>query len=116
MRRRPPTVPPGRNPTAVLAGELLLTEMIESLQQGIGIADRHGAHNVRLFGSLARGEANADSDVDLLVEMAPEHTAFFPGGLIADLEELLGCEVEVVTQDALHDLIRDRVLREAVPL
>jgi len=84
--------------------------------QILHIADRHGAHNVRLFGSLARGEAKADSDVDLLVDMGPEHTAFFPGGLIADLEELLGCKVEVVTRDALHEVIRDRVLQEAVPL
>ena len=80
------------------------------------IAERHGARNVRVFGSVARNEAGPDSDVDLLVDVGRHRTPFFPGGLIADLEELLGCKVEVVTQDALHELIRDRVIQEAVPL
>ena len=60
------------------------------------------ARNVRVFGSVARGEAGPDSDVDLIVEVGPEHTSFFPGGLIADLEELLGKKVQVVTQEGLH--------------
>ena len=80
------------------------------------IAAKHGAQNVRVFGSAARGEADSKSDVDLLVEVGPEHSAFFPGGLLADLEELLGCKVDVVTEDALHWYIRSRVLAEAVPL
>jgi len=79
-------------------------------------AARHGARNVRLFGSAARGEATSDSDVDFLVDVGPDHSAWFPAGLIVDLEELLGCEVDVVTEDGLHWYIRDRVLEEAVPL
>jgi hypothetical protein len=79
-------------------------------------ASKHGARNVRVFGSVARGEARPDSDVDLLVEVGPDRTPFFPGGLIADLEELLGKKVQVVTQEGLHWYIRERVLEEAVAL
>ncbi len=80
------------------------------------IAARHGAYNVRVFGSAARGEAGPESDVDFLVEVGPERTPFFPGGLLADLEELLGCKVDIVTEDGLHWYIRERVIKEAVPL
>lgn len=80
------------------------------------IAAHHGAHNVRVFGSAARDEMRTDSDVDFLVDVGPEHSAFFPGGLLADLEDLLGRRVDVVTENALHWFIRERVLREAVPL
>jgi predicted nucleotidyltransferase len=66
------------------------------------IAAKHGARNVRVFGSVARGEATGNSDIDFLVEMGPDHTPFFPGGLIMDLEELLGCKVDVVTEKGLH--------------
>ena len=82
----------------------------------ISIAAKHGTRNVRVFGSTARGEAREKSDVDLLVDVGPARTPFFPGGLLADLKELLGCKVDVVTTDGLHWYIRDRVLKEAVPL
>ena len=85
-------------------------------EQIIRIAERHGANNVRIFGSIVRGEATPDSDIDLLVDVGQHRTPFFPGGLIADLQDLLGCKVEIVTRDALHECIRDRVLQEAVPL
>lgn len=80
------------------------------------LAAKHGARNVRVFGSVARGEARPDSDVDFLVDMAPEHTPFFPGGLLADLEDLLGRRVDIATENALHWCIREGVLREALPL
>ena len=80
------------------------------------IAARHGAINVRIFGSASRGEAGEESDIDLLVDVGPGRTPFFPGGLLADLEELLGWRVDVVTAEGLHWYIRDRVLNEAVPL
>ena len=80
------------------------------------ISASHGALNVRIFGSVARDEAGPDSDVDFLVDMGPQHTPWFPGGLLMDLQDLLGCRVEIVTEDALHWYIRDRVLEEAVPL
>jgi uncharacterized protein len=80
------------------------------------IAERHGAVNVRVFGSVARGNAGPDSDLDLLVEAGPATTAWFPGGLVADLEEALGRRVDVVIEAGLRAEIRDRVLREAVPV
>lgn len=80
------------------------------------IAARHGARNIRLFGSVARGEARPDSDVDFLVDAGPATSSWFPGGLIVDLEALLGKRVEVVTERGLHPLLRDSVLREAVPV
>ena len=80
------------------------------------IARRHGAGNVRIFGSVARGESTPDSDLDLLFDVVGPTTPWFPGGLLADLEELLGCRVDVVESSALHRRIRDRVLSEARPL
>jgi predicted nucleotidyltransferase len=80
------------------------------------IAAQHGAHNVRVFGSVARGEARPDSDVDLLVEMEAGRSLLDLGGLLMDLQTLLGREVDVVTDKGLRDRIRARVLREARPL
>ena len=80
------------------------------------IAARHGATNVRVFGSVARGTAGPESDLDLLVDVGPKTTPWFPGGLMADLEELLGFQVDVATEKTLHRRIRDRVLAEARPL
>ena len=80
------------------------------------VAARHGAQNIRIFGSAARGEAGEDSDIDFLVEVGTNRTPFFPGGLLADLEELLGRKVDIVTEEGLHWYIREQVLNEAVPL
>ena len=80
------------------------------------IARRHGVARVRLFGSVARGEATSGSDVDLLIEVEGPTTPWFPGGLVADLEALLGRRVQVVEPESLREDIRDRVLEEAVAL
>lgn len=80
------------------------------------IAARHGARQVRVFGSVARGEAREDSDVDLLVSPGPMTSAWFPAGLMLDLQELLGRKVDVVSENGLHWYIRDRILSEAIPL
>jgi uncharacterized protein len=88
----------------------------EKKEDILRLATRHGAYNIRLFGSAARGQAETGSDVDFLIEAGPGRTPWFPGGLIADLEDLLGCRVDIVTEKALHWYIRDRVLQEAVPL
>ncbi len=88
----------------------------EKREQILEIAKRHGADQVRVFGSIARGEARADSDVDLLVRPGPQTSAWFPAGLVLDLEALLGRKVDVLTESALHWYIRDRILSEAVPL
>ena len=92
-------------------------ELLKSKREEIlKLAAKHGARNLRVFGSVARGEAGPQSDVDFLVEMAAVHTPFFPGGLLTDLEELLGRKVDIVTPQGLHWYIRDRVLNEARPL
>jgi predicted nucleotidyltransferase len=85
-------------------------------EQILRLARRHGVTRVRIFGSMARGDAGPQSDVDLLIEVGPDPSPWFPGGLVAELEELLGRRVQVVTEQGLDELLRDRVLEEAVPL
>lgn len=80
------------------------------------IAASHGVTRVLVFGSVVRGEATPTSDLDLLIETGTETSAWFPAGLILDLEQALGRRVEVVTERALHPQIRERVLHEARPL
>ena len=80
------------------------------------IAGRHGATNLRIFGSVARGEAGPESDLDLLVEMEPGRSLLDHIALIQDLEEDLGCRVDVVTEKALKERYRKKILEEVVPL
>ena len=85
--------------------------------QIVAIADRHGAHNIRVFGSVARAEATETSDIDLLVDYDPDRRSpWFPMGLVQDLEALLEHKVEVATPAMLKERIRDRVMQEAIPL
>ena len=96
-----------------MAVEQLLTGKREEI---LRIAAQHGARNVRVFGSVARGEEGPDSDVDLLVEFDADRSLLDHVALVQDLEDLLGKKVHVTTKDALHWYIRDRVLEQAVPL
>ena len=84
--------------------------------QILRVAAQYGACNVRLFGSVARGDSDEESDIDFLVELEPGRSLFDLGGLQYELESLLGRRVDVVTERAIKRRIRDRVLREAVPL
>jgi predicted nucleotidyltransferase len=94
-----------------------LTGLIRSKRAEIlALAARHGAHNVRVFGSVARGEARPESDIDLLVDLEPGRNLLDLGGLLMDLRDLLQVPVDVGTEAMLKDRIRERVLREAVPL
>ncbi len=88
----------------------------EKRDEILKIAARHGARNVRVFGSVARGEAGPHSDIDLLVDMEPGRTLLDLGGLWSDLNELLGRKVEVVTEKSIYWLLRRRILKEARPL
>lgn len=92
--------------------EELLADKREEI---LAIAHKHNAFNIRIFGSVSRGEANAESDVDFLVEMK-NHSLLDRIALIQDLEDVLGRKVDVALPENLHELIRDRVLKEAVPL
>jgi predicted nucleotidyltransferase len=96
-----------------MALEELLKEKRETI---LCICAKHGARNVRVFGSVARGEADEQSDIDLLVDMEPGRTLLDLGGLLMDLQALLGQNVDVVTERGLKPRIRERVLAEAVTL
>ncbi len=85
-------------------------------KQIVELADRHGAANLRVFGSISRGDAGPGSDLDLLVNFAPDRSLLDHVALQQDLEELLERKVDVVTEEALHWYIRDKILSEAVPL
>ena len=94
-----------------------MTQLLrEKREDNLRIAGRHGASNVRVFGSISRGEGGPDSDVDILVDVGPKPSPWFPAGLALDLEDLLGRRVDVATPNALYWFIRDRVLSEAKPV
>lgn len=94
---------------------MALNDLLQNKRDAIlGIAARHGARNIRVFGSVARGDATDGSDIDFLVEMEQGRSLMDMGGLLMELQDLLGCKVDLVEPQALHWYIRDRVLREAV--
>jgi len=80
------------------------------------IAAKHGARNVRVFGSVARGEAGPESDLDLLVELEPDRSLLDHAAMIQELETLLGRRVDIVTERGVYWLLRRRILKEAIPL
>lgn len=82
----------------------------------IALARRRGVTAIRVFGSMSRGDADEDSDVDLLVTLSPGTSALALGGLLMDAEELLGRRVDVVTEASLHPALRERILADAVTL
>jgi uncharacterized protein len=88
----------------------------QNREEILKIADKHGAYNVRLFGSVARGDATSQSDIDFLVNMQPGRSLMDMGGLLYDLQQLLNVEVDVVTENGLKPRIRKSVLKEAVSL
>ena len=80
------------------------------------LARQHGALALRVFGSVARGDTRPDSDLDLLAEFEPRRDLLDIAGFKLDLEALLGCKVDVVEEQGLNPLVRERILREAQPL
>lgn len=112
--RRPGLCHPGRHSVATL---LLMHPLIEAHRDELlALARRRGLTGVRVFGSMSRGDGGDDSDVDLLVTLAPGSSALALGGLLMDAQELLGRNVDVVTESSLHPELRDRVVASAVPL
>jgi predicted nucleotidyltransferase len=88
----------------------------ERREEVLRLAAQHGSHNLRVFGSVARGEANESSDLDLLVAWEPGRSLLDHAGLVQDLQQLLGIKVHVGTEKSLHWYVRDRILREATVL
>jgi uncharacterized protein len=84
--------------------------------QILSLAAQYGAYNIRIFGSLARGEDTPQSDIDFLVCFEPQRSLFDQGGLLMDLQDLLNCKVDVVDENAMRPRFQERVLKEAVPL
>lgn len=97
---------------------MTLKEIIKDKREEIlDIAAKHGAFNLRLFGSVARGEETEQSDIDFLIDYDLDKiSSWFPSGLVEDLETLLNRRVDVVTINSLHYLIKDKVLSEAIVL
>ena len=94
----------------------MLEHINENRDEVLAIAERYGATNVRIFGSVARGEDDDQSDIDFLIDFAPGRSLFDLGALLMELNTLLGKQVDVTTEKGLKRRIRERVLREAVSL
>jgi predicted nucleotidyltransferase len=91
--------------------------LLERREEILQIAAKHGAYNVRIFGSVARGEDDEKSDIDFLIDYdLSKISPWFPSGLIQDLQSILGRKVDIVTVEGLKERIRERVLEEAIAL
>lgn len=102
---------------ATIAQPLYLNKLLQEKRENIlRIAAKYGASNIRIFGSVARGEADEKSDIDLLVDLEQGRSLFDLGGLLMDLQDLLGRKVDVVTERGLHPRMREQILKEAISL
>jgi hypothetical protein len=116
-RRRLEALEPGPRSRRRRGRRILTLDELRSSRDDISaIAGRHGARNVKVFGSVVRGEAGAASDVDFLVDMQAGRSLLDRARLLVELEELLGCAVDVATESSLRERVRQRVLEEAIPL
>ncbi len=92
----------------------------QTLQQNraaiLAIATRYGAHDIRIFGSVARGDATTDSDLDLIVRFDPERSLFDHGGLLMELQDLLGVKVDIISERGMRERFRRHVMKETVAL
>lgn len=93
-----------------------LRTLAEQRSEILTLADRYHAGDVRVFGSVARGDNTGASDVDFLIKPRLGCSLFHLGGFMEDLRDLLGCRVDLVTEDGLKPHLRERVLKEAIPL
>ena len=101
----------------LIGAEMLSLETVRGKRRRLlDLAKRHGARNVRVFGSVSRNEAGDSSDLDLLVDLEPGRSLIDLGALLADLEAELGSRVDLVTEAGLRPALRERVLRDAMPL
>lgn len=93
-----------------------LTDIINKREEILAIAAKHGAYQVKIFGSFIRGEETGESDLDLLVQFEQGRSLFDLIGLKQELEDLLGLDVDVVTDNALHSYVKENVMSEAISL
>ncbi|MFO8007768.1 MAG: nucleotidyltransferase family protein [Candidatus Brocadiia bacterium] len=91
-------------------------DILNRREEILAIARKHGAHDVRVIGSVARGDSGGASDLDLIVRFEPDRTLFDHGELIMDLRDLLQVEVDVISEAGMRDRFRNHVMKEAVPL
>jgi uncharacterized protein len=91
-------------------------ELAKRREEILAVAKRHGAGNVRIFGSVARGDASENSDLDLIVRLEPGRSLLDLGALLMDLRDLLGVKVDVISENGIRDRWREHLLSEAVPL
>ena len=89
---------------------------VRAKSDGTGLAGRHGARNVRVFGSVATGEAGPESDIDLLVKMDDDRSLLDVSALALDLRALIGVKVDIVSEDSIYWLLRRKIMKEAKPL
>lgn len=95
----------------------LLDTLREQRSEILRVAARHGAFNLRVFGSVVRREETSGSDIDFLIDYDKNKTTpWFPGGLLMDLQDLLGRKVDILTENGISPLIKEKVLSEAKPL
>lgn len=94
----------------------MMEKLVERREEILTVAREHGAYNVRVIGSVARGEDDERSDIDILVDMEQGRSLLDLGGLLMDLRALLGRSVDVATENGLRERVRDRVMKDAIPL
>lgn len=92
------------------------TDVLSKRKDILSLARQHGAASIKIFGSVVRGEEQPNSDVDFLVQMEKGRSLFDMGGLLMDLQDLLDCKVDVVSENGLRSRIKDHVLREAMSI
>ena len=90
--------------------------IIQNRTELLALAERHGITDVRVFGSMSRGDSDEASDVDLLVKLRPGMTGLALAGLLGDAQDLLQRKVDVLTEGALHPALREQILQDALPL
>jgi len=96
---------------------MMTLEILKAKRNAImQLAQQWGAYNIRIFGSVARGDAGPNSDVDFLVTFEPNRSLFDHGGLLTDLQNLLNCKVDVMSEKGMRQRLRDHVFKDAVPL
>ena len=94
----------------------IMNRLREKREDIMRIAESNGARNLKVFGSVARGEEGPESDIDFMVEMEPGRNLLDMGRLLMDLQDFLGCKVDIVEPEGLHWYVRKKVLGEAIPL